>query len=98
MVTIKGKRQRAHEVTQKDFFYKELYWGTFSRSILMPQEVDSDAAQATLKNGLLTIKIPKQDKSKKKKKKKRKEKNKKKKKKPTQNPADEAGFELETYR
>jgi len=63
MVTIKGKRQRAHEVTEKDFFYKELYWGAFSRSILLPQEVDSDAAQATLKNGLLTIKIPKQDKT-----------------------------------
>ena len=61
MVTIKGKRQRAQEVTEKDYFYKELYWGTFSRSILLPQEVDADAAQATLKNGLITIKLPKLD-------------------------------------
>ncbi len=61
MVTIKGKRTRAHEVTEKDFFYKELYWGSFSRSILLPQEVDSDAAQATIKNGLITIRLPKLD-------------------------------------
>ena len=61
MVTIKGKRQRAHEAHDKDFFYKELYWGSFSRSILLPQEVDADAAQATLKNGLLTIRLPKLD-------------------------------------
>ncbi|MBI2610220.1 Hsp20/alpha crystallin family protein [Candidatus Giovannonibacteria bacterium] len=63
MVTIKGKRQRAHEVTEKDFFYRELYWGTFSRSILLPQEVDADAAIASLKNGLLTVRLPKLDKS-----------------------------------
>jgi HSP20 family protein len=63
MVTLKGKRQTAHEVSEKDYFYKELYWGSFSRSILLPQEVDSDAAQATLKNGLLTIKLPKLDRS-----------------------------------
>lgn len=64
MVTLKGKRQRNNEINEKDFFYKELYWGTFSRSILLPQEVDSDAAQATLKNGLLTIRLPKLDKAK----------------------------------
>ena len=64
MVTIKGKRQRAHEVSDKDYFYKELYWGSFSRSILLPQEVDSDSAQATLKNGLITIRLPKLDRQK----------------------------------
>lgn len=63
MVTLKGKRQHAHEVSEKDYFYRELYWGSFSRSILLPQEVDADAAQATLKNGLLTIKLPRLDRS-----------------------------------
>lgn len=61
MITIKGRRQRAHEVSDKDFFNKELYWGSFSRSILLPQEVDADEAQATFKNGLLTIRLPKLD-------------------------------------
>ena len=64
MVTLKGKRQSSQEVSKKDYFYRELYWGSFSRSILLPQEVDSDRSQATLKNGLLTIKLPKLDKAK----------------------------------
>ena len=64
MVTIKGRRERTHEISEPDYFYKELYWGTFSRSILLPQEVDADAAQATLKNGFLTLRLPKLDKTK----------------------------------
>ncbi|MDP3785314.1 MAG: Hsp20/alpha crystallin family protein [bacterium] len=63
MVSLKGKRQKNFEASGKDYFYQELYWGAFSRSILLPQEVDSDEAVATLKNGLLTIKLPKLDKS-----------------------------------
>lgn len=64
MVTIRGKREKSREVSDKDHFYQELYWGAFSRSILLPQEVDSDEAEATIKNGLLTIKLPKLDKAK----------------------------------
>ena len=64
MVTIKGKREKAREIEGKDHFYQELYWGTFSRSILLPQEVDSDESEAAIKNGLLTIRLPKLDKAK----------------------------------
>lgn len=64
MVTIRGKREKSREVSDKDHFYQELYWGAFSRSILLPQEVDSDEAEATIKNGLLTIRLPKLDKAK----------------------------------
>jgi len=64
MVTIRGKREKSREITDKDHFYQELYWGTFSRSILLPQEVDSDESEATIKNGLLTIRLPKLDKAK----------------------------------
>ncbi|MEK7503160.1 MAG: Hsp20/alpha crystallin family protein [Patescibacteria group bacterium] len=64
MVTIRGKREKMREVHNGDYFYQELYWGTFSRSILLPQEIDSDEAEATIKNGLLTIKLPKMDKAK----------------------------------
>jgi len=59
MITIKGKREIRRQVSTDDFFYQELYWGTFGRSILLPQEVDPDEAEATIKNGLLTIKLPK---------------------------------------
>ncbi len=58
-VTIRGKREMQEEVKEKDYYYKELFWGTFSRSIILPEEVEEDLAEAVLKNGLLTIKLPK---------------------------------------
>lgn len=64
MVTIKGRREKHREISEKDYFYQELYWGAFSRSIMLPQEIDVDGAEATFKNGLLTIKLPKIDKEK----------------------------------
>ena len=63
MVTIKGKRSYQHQVTEDNFYYRELYWGTFTRSILLPQEVDAEEAQATIKHGVLTIRLPKLDKA-----------------------------------
>ena len=63
MVTIRGKRSNTHTVSSNDYFYQELFWGTFSRTILLPQEVDADNAEATMKNGLLTIRLSKLDKT-----------------------------------
>lgn len=57
-VTIKGARERKKEIEDKDYFYQELFWGTFSRSIILPHEVDPEESVATLKNGVLTIKMP----------------------------------------
>lgn len=62
MVTIKGKREEQKEVTEENYFYKELYWGSFSRTILLPQEVEVDGAEANEKHGVLIIKLPKIDK------------------------------------
>ena len=62
MVTIRGSRQKQREISTEDHYYQELYWGSFSRSILLPQEVDAETSEATLKNGLLTIRLPKLDK------------------------------------
>ena len=64
MVTIKGSRKKKKEVTEENYYYSELYWGSFSRTILLPQEVDTEKADASLKSGLLIIKLPKKDKSK----------------------------------
>ncbi|MDO8482598.1 MAG: Hsp20/alpha crystallin family protein [bacterium] len=64
MVTIKGSREETREVDEGDYFTKELYWGTFSRTILLPQEIEVEAAEALEKHGLLIIKLPKVDKSK----------------------------------
>ena len=64
MVTIRGKREEHQTVENEDFFFKELYWGAFSRTILLPQEVEVEDAVAQEKHGLLTIRLPKIDKEK----------------------------------
>ncbi|MDP2696185.1 MAG: Hsp20/alpha crystallin family protein [bacterium] len=58
-VTIRGRREKEKAVKEEDYFYQECYWGRFSRSIILPQEVDADEAKANLKNGVLTIRLPK---------------------------------------
>ncbi|MEK7116842.1 MAG: Hsp20/alpha crystallin family protein [Patescibacteria group bacterium] len=63
MVTLKGKRENERTVADDDYFHKELYWGTFSRTIVLPQEIDVDAAEAIEKHGLLIIRLPKLDKN-----------------------------------
>jgi HSP20 family protein len=62
MVTIKGSREETREISDADYFTKELYWGSFSRTILLPQEIEVEAAEASEKHGLLIIKMPKVDK------------------------------------
>lgn len=59
MVTISGRRVEQKEVQEDDYVYRELFWGAFSRTIVLPAEVDVDAAEALEKHGLLTIKLPK---------------------------------------
>ena len=63
MVTIKGRRSSPEKIKQSDYYYRELFWGPFSRSIILPEDVDSDNAKASMKNGLLTIRLPKLAKS-----------------------------------
>ena len=65
MVTIKGKREAPKGATTENYFYQELYWGSFSRTILLPAEVETEDVEATEKHGLLTVKLPKIDKDRK---------------------------------
>jgi HSP20 family protein len=62
MVTIRGKREQHTEGSAGDFFFQELYWGSFSRTIVLPQEVEVEEAEAVEKHGLLIIRLPKLDK------------------------------------
>jgi HSP20 family protein len=64
MVTIKGKREAAREINEDNYFQRELYWGAFSRTILLPAEVEVEEAEALEKHGLLTLRLPKIDKDK----------------------------------
>jgi HSP20 family protein len=65
MITIKGRREENKTINDDDYFVRELYWGAFSRTILLPQEVEPDSAEAIERHGLLIIRIPKIDKSRK---------------------------------
>ena len=61
MLTIKGERKFEDEVSEENFYYQECYWGGFSRSVVLPVDVVAEKIEASLKNGILTIKLPKAD-------------------------------------
>ena len=63
VVTIKGERHDDAQATRDQYFTQECYWGSFSRSYLLPVAVEADKAQASLQNGILTVRIPKQQKT-----------------------------------
>lgn len=62
MVTIKGKRDEMQEAVDDDYYHRELFWGSFTRTLLLPEEVLIDEAEAQEKHGLLEIVLPKVDK------------------------------------
>ena len=59
MITISGSKEETKEVTEDDYFYRELSWGSFTRTIMLPAEVEVDEADAQEKHGVLTIRLPK---------------------------------------
>lgn len=64
MVTIRGERKKDEEVKPEDYFYQECYWGPFSRSIILPVDIDVEGVNAELKDGILTVTLPKAAKAK----------------------------------
>lgn len=64
MVIIKGSRAKQANVSDSNYVVRELYWGSFTRTIMLPQEIEAEEAEATEKYGLLTIRLPKIDKNK----------------------------------
>ncbi|MEW6408106.1 MAG: Hsp20/alpha crystallin family protein [Patescibacteria group bacterium] len=63
MVTIRGERKQESQVKKENYFYQECYWGAFSRSVILPCDIETDKISAELKNGVLTVRLPKVDKS-----------------------------------
>lgn len=59
LLTIKGFRTADKEINDENYLYRECYWGSFSRSIILPFEVDSRDIKAEIDNGLLTISLKK---------------------------------------
>lgn len=58
MITIKGTREESRVVPEDDYFHRELYWGAFSRTILLPKEIEVEESEAEEKNGLLVVTMP----------------------------------------
>jgi len=63
VVSIEGERKKCREAKGQTYFIQECYWGKFSRSYILPIEVDADKGQAEIKDGILTVTIPKTIKS-----------------------------------
>jgi HSP20 family protein len=61
MITIRGERKQDEEVTSENYYYQECYWGGFSRSVILPVDILPDKVEASMKNGILTIRMPKAD-------------------------------------
>jgi len=59
MCTVSGRREAPAEAGHEDYLHQELYWGSFSRSIVLPGEVEVEESEAKEDHGLLTVKMPK---------------------------------------
>lgn len=57
-ITITGRRHRDHATHRKHYIVNECHWGSFSRQIDLPEEVNADASKATIKNGVLRVVMP----------------------------------------
>ncbi|MBU1126126.1 MAG: Hsp20/alpha crystallin family protein [Patescibacteria group bacterium] len=59
LVTIRGERKHYELQHEATIHFQECFWGTFSRSIVLPHHVNPDGAEAQVKDGVLTLTIPK---------------------------------------
>lgn len=59
VVSVEGERKSAKEATEDDYFVQECYWGKFSRQYILPIEVEAEKGKAEIKDGILTVTIPK---------------------------------------
>ncbi len=62
VLTLKGERKYENEVKEADFYRKERFSGSFSRSFVLPAGVSTEDINAEYKDGILTIEIPEAEK------------------------------------
>jgi len=65
MLTVRGTRPAECQDVGVRHLVRECHWGSFSRSLILPSEIDGDRIQAELRNGVLSIRLPKITRSKK---------------------------------
>lgn len=68
ILILKGDRANpVEENDEKNYFTQECYFGAFHREIIIPREIDTSRIDANIKNGMLTIRMPKIERAKNKK-------------------------------
>jgi len=58
-ITITGQRRRPQDIPQENYILQECYWGAFTRAIALPEKIKSDEVRASIKQGILTVLLPK---------------------------------------
>lgn len=64
MLTVRGTRKEQHSEEGASYLVRECRWGSFSRSVILPTDVDADRIEADMKHGMLTVRMPKLHRSK----------------------------------
>jgi HSP20 family protein len=59
MLSVKGEKRSAHEEKEKTYYFSERTYGAFQRTFRLPADVDDDAIEATVADGVLTLRLPK---------------------------------------
>jgi HSP20 family protein len=59
MLTISGEKEEEAEEEKKGYYYAESSYGSFSRSLTIPSNVDPDSIEANFNNGVLEVSLPK---------------------------------------
>ncbi|MBI4232218.1 Hsp20/alpha crystallin family protein [Candidatus Peregrinibacteria bacterium] len=59
VLVIKGERPAVEEPPEEAYYTRECFWGSFSRSIVLPLEADSKKISASFEKNVLEIRIPK---------------------------------------
>lgn len=57
MLIIKGRRENKEKIAEENYLFRECYWGPFSRSIILPFDVDPKRVEAEIEAGVLTINL-----------------------------------------
>lgn len=59
VITIAGEKREAKEEKREGCHFSERHYGSFRRTLSLPQGIDRDKSVASLKNGVLTVSLPK---------------------------------------
>ncbi|MDA8214791.1 MAG: Hsp20/alpha crystallin family protein [Nitrospiraceae bacterium] len=63
-LTLKGETKKEEEIKEENYYAAEISYGSFTRTIALPAEVDSEKAKASFKNGVLEVVLPKREEAK----------------------------------